>query len=162
MDELISRIKLEDGNIEFWKCRFLGEGLIDVHEEDTEVEDPDLPDVLDDVDATEDVAKEGDDEEVDEEEEEVEQTETENPVDVIKDKEKEVERAKPLQMIGVQLLKDSDETATTSKKTRRSARASVEVCICICMICFWDPSLIFYYYFCNMFDPMFEVSELVY
>lgn len=127
LDELISRIKLEDGNTEFWKRRFLGEGLIDVHEEDIEVEDPDLPDVLDDGDAAEDVAKEAEDEEVDEEEEEVEQTETENQVDVIKDKEKEVERAKPLQMIGVQLLKDSDETATTSKKTRRrSARASVE------------------------------------
>lgn len=80
------------------------------------------PDVLDDVDV-EDVAKEVEDDEADEEE--VEQTESQDG-DRVKDK--EVEAKKPLQMIGVQLLKDSDQTTTSSKKTRRrSSRISVEV-----------------------------------
>lgn len=126
LDELISRIKLEEGNTEFWKRRFLGEGLNEVHDEpaeEIEAEDSDLPDVLDDADAAEDVVKEAEDEEVDEEEEEVEQTESQVG-DKIKDK--EAERVKPLQMIGVQLLKDSEQTATNPKKSRRRARASIE------------------------------------
>ncbi|GLT66485.1 hypothetical protein SLA2020_388470 [Shorea laevis] len=68
------------------------------------------PDVLDDVDV-EDVAKEVEDDEADEEE--VEQTESQDG-DRVKDK--EVEAKKPLQMIGVQLLKDSDQTTTSSKR----------------------------------------------
>ncbi|XP_072987483.1 uncharacterized protein [Typha latifolia] len=124
LDELVSRIKLEDGNTEFWKRRFLGESLYEVHEEDIDTEDPDLPDMLDDVDSVEDAAKEAEEDEVDEEEEVVEQTESQSG-DI--NKEKEVERAKPLQMIGVQLLKDSEETATSSRKSRRKvSRASIE------------------------------------
>lgn len=80
-------------------------------------------DSLDDVDIVEDGAKEIEEEEV--EEEEVEQTENQGGERVIK---KEVEAKKPLQMIGVQLLKDVDQTTTTSKKSRRrSSRASLEV-----------------------------------
>lgn len=79
-------------------------------------------DVMDDVDV-EDGTKEVEDDEADEEE--VEQTESQDGERV---KEKEVEAKKPLQMIGVQLLKDSDQTTTSSKKSRRRAsRMSVEV-----------------------------------
>ncbi|CAL9162122.1 unnamed protein product [Musa hybrid cultivar] len=124
LDELISRIKLEDGNTEYWKLRFLGERLTNVHEKDIVVEDSELHDILDDADALEDGTKEAEEEDVDEEEEVVEQTENQEG-DVIKDK--VIERAKPLQMIGVQLLKDSEETAPSSKKSRRRvARASIE------------------------------------
>ncbi|OUZ99179.1 Pentatricopeptide repeat [Macleaya cordata] len=123
LDELISRIKLEDGNTEFWKRRFLGEGLNHDNGKPTDEEDSELQDILDDVDVVEDVAKEVEDE-ADEEEEEVEQTETQ-----VGDraKEKEVEAVKPLQMIGVQLLKDSDQTAATTRKSRRrTSRLSME------------------------------------
>lgn len=81
------------------------------------------PDVLDDADV-EDAAKEVEDDETDEEED-VDQTESQDG-DRVKDK--GVEAKKPLQMIGVQLLKDSDQTTTSSKKSRRrSSRISVEV-----------------------------------
>ncbi|KAB2048521.1 hypothetical protein ES319_A13G118100v1 [Gossypium barbadense] len=124
LDELISRIKLEEGNTEFWKRRFLGEGLNVnqvklIDEDESEAAD----DELDESDVVEDAAKDIEEEEG-EEEEEVEQTESQE-VDRIKDK--EVEAKKPLQMIGVQLLKDSDQTTTRSKKSRRrSSRVSVE------------------------------------
>ncbi|OAY77418.1 Pentatricopeptide repeat-containing protein [Ananas comosus] len=122
LDELIFRIKLEDGNTEFWKSRFMGETL-NIQDRTIDAGDPDIPDMLDD-DVVEDVAKEAEEDEADEEEEVVEQTESQVEVgDISKDK--EVERAKPLQMIGVQLLKDSEETNTT-KKSRRASRASVE------------------------------------
>uniref|UniRef100_A0A1D1XFU3 Pentatricopeptide repeat-containing protein At4g20090 n=3 Tax=Anthurium amnicola TaxID=1678845 RepID=A0A1D1XFU3_9ARAE len=121
LDELISRIKWEDGNTEFWKHRFLGDGLNDVHRKLSEAEDPEVSDMLDDADVVE-VAKELDDDEA-EEEEEVEQSETQVGVTV---KDKEAERAKPLQMIGVQLLKDSEQTSAVNKSQRKVARASVE------------------------------------
>ncbi|KAF6141154.1 hypothetical protein GIB67_006599 [Kingdonia uniflora] len=120
LDELISRIKLEDGNTEFWKQRFLGEGLSSDHGKSTDMEDLEL---LDDV--VEDVAKDAEDDEADEDEEEVEQTE--NQVGEDRAKEKEVEAIKPLQMIGVQLLKDSDQTARKGSKSRRKlSRISME------------------------------------
>lgn len=125
LDKLISRIKLEEGNTEFWKRRFLGEGLNvnqvqPIDEDESEAAD----DELDESDVVEDAAKDIEEEEG-EEEEEVEQTESQE-ADRIKDK--EVEAKKPLQMIGVQLLKDSDQTTTRSKKSRRrSSRVSVEV-----------------------------------
>ncbi|XP_010264002.1 PREDICTED: uncharacterized protein LOC104602125 isoform X2 [Nelumbo nucifera] len=125
LDELISRIKLEDGNTEFWKRRFLGEGLNGNHDKpDDDIEDSELQDMLNDTDVVEDVAKEGEDDEVDEEEEEVEQTES--PVeDRVKDK--ETEAVKPLQMIGVQLLKDSEQTNSTARKSKKKvSRISVE------------------------------------
>ncbi|KAA8534716.1 hypothetical protein F0562_032233 [Nyssa sinensis] len=124
LDELISRIKLEEGNTEFWRRRFLGEGLNGDPGKHMDVKISELPDVPEDADVVEDVAKEVEDDEADEEEEEVEQTE--NQVgDRVKDK--EVEAARPLQMIGVQLLKDSDQPATTSRKSRRRvSRISVE------------------------------------
>ncbi|MQL81271.1 hypothetical protein Taro_013746 [Colocasia esculenta] len=117
LDELISRIKWEDGNTEFWKRRFLGEGPNDVHQNLSEAEDVEVPDMLDDADVVEDVAKDPDDEEA-EEEEEVEVEQPENQVEVTV-KNKEAERSKPLQMIGVQLLKDSEQPSTTSKSQRK-------------------------------------------
>lgn len=123
LDELISRIKLEEGNTEFWKRRFLGEGFSDDHEKPLDMSKLEPPDVLDDADV-EDAAKEVEDDETDEEED-VDQTESQDGDRV---KEKGVEAKKPLQMIGVQLLKDSDQTTTSSKKSRRrSSRISVEV-----------------------------------
>ncbi|KAG9447720.1 hypothetical protein H6P81_013848 [Aristolochia fimbriata] len=133
LDELISRIKLEEGNTEFWKKRFLGEGSSNSQVSPTLLEENNS-DSLDD---TEDMTKDGEDEEVDEEEEEVEveaevvaEAETEQsdtPVAERVVKNKEADSAKPLQMIGVQLLKDSDETTVTTRKSkRRTSRVSVE------------------------------------
>lgn len=125
LDEMISRIKLEEGNTEFWRRRFLGEGLNGDSEKSVDVVESEPLDVLDDID--EDVAIEVEDEEADEEEEEVEQPD--NQVGE-RAKEKEAEASKPLQMIGVQLLKDSDMITRTSRKSRRrrTSRTSVEVC----------------------------------
>nr|XP_016470082.1 PREDICTED: uncharacterized protein LOC107792384 [Nicotiana tabacum] len=123
LDELISRIKLHEGNTEFWKRRFLGEGLNENHGQQSEIIDLEPTDVVDDTDdAVDDISKEAEDDEAEDdeaqdEEEEVEQTESQPEVGDRKDK--EVEAAKPLQMIGVQLLKDSDQTASSSRKSRR-------------------------------------------
>ncbi|XP_038879291.1 uncharacterized protein LOC120071230 [Benincasa hispida] len=122
LDELISRIKLHEGNTEFWKRRFLGEGLDSNNVKPSEDDKSEPLDSLDDVDTVEDVAKEIEEEEA-EEEEEVEQTENQDGERVIK---KEVEAKKPLQMIGVQLLKDVDQPTTSKKSRRRSSRASLE------------------------------------
>lgn len=123
LDELISRIKLHEGNTEFWKRRFLGEGLNENHVQQSEIIDLEPTDVVDDTDdAVDDISKEAEDDEAEDdeaqdEEEEVEQAESQPEVGDRKDK--EVEAAKPLQMIGVQLLKDSDQTASSSRKSRR-------------------------------------------
>nr|CAD1830368.1 unnamed protein product [Ananas comosus var. bracteatus] len=123
LDELIFRIKLRRWEHGVWKSRFMGETL-NIQDKTIDAGDPDTPNMLDD-DVVEDVAKEAEENEADEEEEVVEQTESQVEVgDISKDK--EVERAKPLQMIAIQLLKDSEETNTT-KKSQRAARASVEV-----------------------------------
>ncbi|XP_044500459.1 uncharacterized protein LOC123221652 [Mangifera indica] len=125
LDELISRIKLEEGNTEFWKRRFLGEGLDDDHDKTMDMDESELPDELDDdVTDVEVAAKDVEDDEVDEDEE-VEQPETESQ-DVDRVKEREVEAKNPLQMIGVQLLKDSDESTTTSKRSRKKMAKMVE------------------------------------
>lgn len=82
-------------------------------------------DILNDGDNVEDMAEEvEDDEAVDEEEEEVEQTDREAG-DMVKDK--ELEAAKPLQMIGVQLLKDADPASASSKSRSKVSQISVEV-----------------------------------
>ncbi|KAK2402572.1 plastid transcriptionally active [Trifolium repens] len=117
LDALISRIRLEEGNTEYWKRRFLGEGLNAMVEGKSE-----SPDVQDYIDVGEDDAKEAeddDDEEVEQAEEEVEEPVQNQDVERIKEKEKEIEGKKPLQMIGVQLLKDSDLPSATSKRLRR-------------------------------------------
>jgi hypothetical protein len=117
LDALISRIRLEEGNTEYWKRRFLGEGLNEMVEGKSE-----SPDVQDYIDVGEDDAKEAeddDDEEVEPAEEEVEEPVQNQDVERIKEKEKEIEGKKPLQMIGVQLLKDSDLPSATSKRLRR-------------------------------------------
>lgn len=132
LDELISRIKMEEGNTEFWRRRFLGEGLNDERSKPIDIKFSEPADVLDDSDVVEDVNKDAEDDEADEEEDEVEVEveveveQTENQVgDRVKDK--ELEAAKPLQMIGVQLLKDSDQTTTSSRKSRRrTSRKAME------------------------------------
>lgn len=147
LDELISRIKLEEGNTEFWKRRFLGEGFSTDQEKQLDSGKFEPLDVTDSVSVV-DVAKEVEDDEAeaedededddndngddDEEEEEVEvevEVEQAERQDVERVKQKENEAKKPLQMIGVQLLKDSDQTSTSSKKSRRRAsrRISAEV-----------------------------------
>ncbi|XP_020591404.1 uncharacterized protein LOC110032198 [Phalaenopsis equestris] len=124
LEELISRIKLQDGNTEYWRQRFLGEGLKEVHDEEEEDEENDVDDADEegDGDAIEDATKETEDEEMDEEEDEVEQTGThvEEAAKVKQDK-----KSKPPQMIGVQLLKDSAETSTSTKKTQRKLGRTV-------------------------------------
>lgn len=131
LDELISRIRLEEGNTEFWKRRFLGEGLNHDHVRPIDTAELEVPDEVDDVDAVEDARKEVDDDEADEadeadEEEEVGQAESQDGDTLVKAK--EVEAKKPPQMIGVQLFKDSDQATTTLKKSRRRAsRIQVEV-----------------------------------
>ncbi|XP_010549638.1 PREDICTED: uncharacterized protein LOC104820754 [Tarenaya hassleriana] len=134
LDALISRIKLEEGNTEFWKRRFLGEGYIQPSAEPKETVESVATDELEHANVTEVVAEDAeadddegeededeDEEEEEGEEEEVEQTETRTEGDeVIKNK--EAEAKKPLQMIGVQLLKDSDEASSTKKRGRRTTR----------------------------------------
>lgn len=125
---------MHEGDTEFWKRRFLGEGFNGNHVKPVDMETSELPDELDededdDDDDVEDVAKEVEDEEADEEGEvevEVEQTESQDAERIVKAK--EAEAKKPLQMIGVQLLKDSDQTTRMSKKSRRrAARLAVAV-----------------------------------
>ncbi|CAK7341253.1 unnamed protein product [Dovyalis caffra] len=125
VDELISRIQLHEGDTEFWKRRFLGEGFNGNNVKPVDMDTSELPEELDeedDDDDVEDAAKEVEDEEADEEGEvevEVEQTESQDEDRIAKAK--EAEAKKPLQMIGVQLLKDSDQTTRMSKKSRRRA-----------------------------------------
>ncbi|XP_027363376.1 uncharacterized protein LOC113870963 isoform X2 [Abrus precatorius] len=135
LDALISRIELEEGNTEFWKRRFLGEGITGDQEMTIDAGKSEFQEVPDDIDGVEDAAKEVEDDEADDddddEEEEVEQTEEEvepaDNQDIDRIKDKEIEAKRPLQMIGVQLLKDSDQPTATSKKLRkRSARVQVE------------------------------------
>ncbi|KAG5549652.1 hypothetical protein RHGRI_014829 [Rhododendron griersonianum] len=116
LDELISRIKLEEGNTEFWKRRFLGEGLNHEHEHQNpiDVEDSENTDVLEDATDLEDISKEVEDEEADEEDDDAPQSQVGDRV-----LDKEVESAKPPQMIGVQLLKDFDVRAFTSRQSRK-------------------------------------------
>ncbi|KAI8556110.1 hypothetical protein RHMOL_Rhmol05G0226600 [Rhododendron molle] len=118
LDELISRIKLEEGNTEFWKRRFLGEGLNHEHEHQNpiDVEDSENTDALEDATDLEDVSKEVEDEEADEDDDDAPQTESQVGDRVL---DKEVESAKPPQMIGVQLLKDFDVRAFTSRQSRK-------------------------------------------
>ncbi|XP_019086156.1 PREDICTED: pentatricopeptide repeat-containing protein At5g65560-like [Camelina sativa] len=110
VDELICRIKLHEGDTEFWKRRFLGEGFIE-----TSVESKETAETI----ATE---------------EEVVVAETENRAegeDLVKNK--AAEAKKHLQMIGVQLLKESDEANRTKKRGKRASRMTLEVCLCICL-----------------------------
>lgn len=130
VDELISRIKLEEGNTEFWKRRFLGEQIIYDNAKPMDGQDLESEEIMDDADIVEDDAsKDGEDDEADEEEAEVEveAEQTESQEDLVdRVKVKEVDAKKPLQMIGVQLLKDTDQP-TTSKKSRRRSFMVAEV-----------------------------------
>ncbi|XP_074311685.1 uncharacterized protein LOC141647421 isoform X2 [Silene latifolia] len=131
VDELISRIKLEEGNTEFWKRRFLGEQIIHeiakpVSENKSELEDMMDDDDDDDDDVVEDALKEVEDDEADDEEEvEVETEQSESQEDIVdRVKDKNLEAKKPLQMIGVQLLKDTDKPTTSKRYRRRSSMAA--------------------------------------
>ncbi|XP_057961162.1 uncharacterized protein LOC131153115 isoform X2 [Malania oleifera] len=118
LDELISRIQLHEGDTEFWKRRFLGEGVNGDHGKPLDKENSKLLDALDDDEDVDDEEKEVEDDEADEEEV-VEQTEI-LVGDSLKDKEDEAR--KPLQMMGVQLLKDSDQISTASKRSKKTSR----------------------------------------
>ena len=115
---MISRIKPEDGNTEFWKRRFLGETQNYLCEEDSNEEDQDLDDELDDDEDDDDdeSTKEAEEDEIDDEEA-VEQTENQAG-DETKDKPAKGPN-QHLQMIGVQLLKDLEKTPVSSKKSKR-------------------------------------------
>lgn len=140
MEELISRIKLHDGNTEFWKHRFLGEGLKEIRDEEDKVDEADEADEEGDGDVIEDAIKEAEDDEMDEDEEEVEQSGT--PVEDVA-KVKKVIKSQPPQMIGVQLLKDSEEASTATKKSRRKiGRMVVEVCCMIFLVLLFNVSSI--------------------
>ncbi|CAH9080502.1 unnamed protein product [Cuscuta epithymum] len=134
IDELISRIKVQEGNTEFWRKRFLGECLNGNNSQEMEVKTSEPADVLDDDgivsdgkdvedgETDDDEEEEEDEEEEDEEEVEVhleaEQTEAQvEGGDRLKDGESKP--SSPPQMIGVQLMKEFEQTATYSKKSRR-------------------------------------------
>ncbi|XP_010463904.1 PREDICTED: uncharacterized protein LOC104744533 [Camelina sativa] len=141
VDELICRIKLHEGDTEFWKRRFLGEGFIE-----TSVESKETAETVatgESENTSKDVAKEADDDEDDDDDEEEEQegdedddeneeeevvvAETENRAegeDLVKNK--AAEAKKHLQMIGVQLLKESDEANRTKKRGKRASRMTLE------------------------------------
>jgi hypothetical protein len=113
---MISRIKLEDGNTEFWKRRFLGETRNHLCEEDSKEEDPDLDDELDEDDDDDD-AKEAEEDEIDDEEV-IERTRNQGGDDETKDKPAKGPN-QHLQMIGVQLLKDLEKTSGSTKKLKK-------------------------------------------
>lgn len=143
VDELICRIKLHEGDTEFWKRRFLGEGLIETTADSIETDEsvaaggPEnkTEDVAkgadDDEDDDEEEEQEGDeDDDENEEEEEVVVAEPENRAegeDLVKNKAADAKRH--LQMIGVQLLKESDEANRTKKRGKRASRMTLEVCM---------------------------------
>src|SRR3954470_24872397 len=78
LDALISRIKLQEGNTEYWKRRFLGEGLPGAQGNAVIEDTSESPDVQDYIDVAEDDAKEAEDDEADDDDdEEVEQAEEE-------------------------------------------------------------------------------------
>ncbi|CAM8894606.1 unnamed protein product [Rhodiola kirilowii] len=135
LEELISRIKLHEGDTEFWKRRFLGEDMISSHGKPTET-DSELSDILVDAESVEDAAKVEDDDEGDENDEEEEEAGVEAEVEIeaeqaeteVEDrvKIKNVEASKPPQMIGVQLLKDIDTSARSKKSRRKISKLSME------------------------------------
>ena len=147
---------MHEGDTEFWRRRFLGEGFNGNHVKPVDMEASELPDELDededdddvdDDDDIEDVAKEVEDEEADEEGgvEVEEQSESQDAERIVKAK--EAEAKKPLQMIGVQLLKDSDQTSRMSKKSRRrAARLAVAVQESIRFAAFLFPFLFFIHF----------------
>lgn len=119
IQELISRVRLEEGNTEFWRRRFLGECLeaelgkpTAIEVEATDVSDNNINNNNSEEDATNN--KQVDDDEGDKEE----QTENQSgDTEAVKDKE---DAANPLQMIGVQLFKGFDDsTPTKSKKSKK-------------------------------------------
>jgi len=138
VDDLICRIKLHEGDTEFWKRRFLGEGLIETSVESKETTESVVTGESEK--AIEDISKEADNEEDDDEEEqegdedddeneeeEVVVPETENRAegeDLVKNK--AADAKKHLQMIGVQLLKESDEANRTKKRGKRASRMTLE------------------------------------
>ncbi|KAI3746074.1 hypothetical protein L6452_08495 [Arctium lappa] len=123
VEELVSRVKLQEGNTEFWRRRFLGECLDAEYGKSTAIE-VEVSDVSDDPDGSEDVTKQADDDEADKEEV-MEQTEGQaGDTEVVKDK--EAVAANPLQMIGVQLFKGDTTPARSKKSQKRLSRIAME------------------------------------
>ncbi|KAL8201977.1 hypothetical protein R6Q57_011124 [Mikania cordata] len=118
VQELVSRVRLEEGNTEFWRRRFLGECLEAELGKPTSIE-VEASDVTDN--PEEDVNKQQVDDDEADKEEAVEPTEIQaGDTEAVKDKE---EAANPLQMIGVQLFKGPDTAPAKSKKSvKRLAR----------------------------------------
>lgn len=115
IQELVSRVRLEEGNTEFWRRRFLGECLEPELGKPTAIE-VEASEVSDNPEVSDDVTKQGDDDEADKEEV-VEQTEIQAAdTEAVKDKEV---AANPLQMIGVQLFKGPDTAPAKSKKSAK-------------------------------------------
>ncbi|PWA57221.1 plastid transcriptionally active 3 [Artemisia annua] len=119
VEALIARVRLEEGNTEFWRQRFLGECLEPELQRSTDIE-VEATNVSDDnTDAAEDSGKQADDDEADKEEV-GEQTEIQaGDTEAVKDKET---AANPLQMIGVQLFKDDNAPVKSKKSVKRLAR----------------------------------------
>ncbi|KAJ9542471.1 hypothetical protein OSB04_028977 [Centaurea solstitialis] len=123
VEELVSRVRLEEGNTEFWRRRFLGECLDAEYGKSATIE-VEASDVSDDPDGSEDATKQADDDEADKEEA-LEQTEGQSgDTEVVKDK--EAVAANPLQMIGVQLFKGDNTPARSKKSQKRLARIAME------------------------------------
>ncbi|KAJ1693952.1 hypothetical protein LUZ63_010650 [Rhynchospora breviuscula] len=129
LEELISRIKLQDGNTEFWRSRFMGEGTNGNTEKEIETEDED-----DDIKALnneDDDATEEEDEDTEEKEVEEDDLDTEAEAEIVEEadesqmvgKEKDdVGGGPPQEMIGLQLLKDWDESPSSKKSSKKLSR----------------------------------------
>lgn len=150
MEELISRIKLQDGNTEFWRSRFMGESTNgDTNKAiETGDEDDDIKALDDEDDDTEEEDEgKGDDDDLDTEEEEpgaeVEAVEEadESPL-IRKGKDDDIEGGSPPEMIGSQLLRDWEESFSRKKSSKKLSRVYYPVCmISILAFIFWSDCL---------------------
>jgi hypothetical protein len=151
VEELISRIKLHDGDTEFWRSRFMGESTTGDTKKaiETEDEDDNIKAVEDEDDDTEeeDEGKEGEEDDLDTEEEEPE-AEVENVEDDADDiqqvskEEDDIEGGRPPELIGSQLLKDWEETFFRKKSSKKLAPVYYPVCIIsILVFIFWSKFL---------------------
>lgn len=149
LEELISRIKLQDGNTEFWKSRFMGESTNGDTEKaiEAEAEDDDdikaLDDEDDDTEEEEHEGKGGEDDSDTEEEEpgaEVEIVEADESPLIGKGND-DIEGGSP-ELIGSQLLRDWEESFSRKKSSKKLSRVYYPVCmISILSVYFWSDCL---------------------
>lgn len=136
LEELISRIKLQDGNTEFWKSRFMGESTNGNTEKAIETEDEDDDDIkaLDDEDDDTEEEDEGkgreDDSDTEEEEPggEVEIVEETDESPLIGKGNDDIEGDSP-ELIGSQLLRDWDESFSRKKSSKKLPPVYYPVCM---------------------------------